>query len=363
MDRMRVDLPHLSEELDRFGNIRCYVRRFGRRIRIRGIPGSPAFLEAYRAALEALGGDGRRKAAQVLAPAPDGSLAWLGTRYFESPEFRKLDPKSQATRRLILEGCFRELWTDGTPMGQCPLAAVTPAKVKRLRDAKADKPGAANNRRKYLSSLFGWGVEAGLMQSNPARDVKKIKYATDGFRTWRLDEVAQFEAHYPPEHKARIALALLMFTGVRRCDLVRLGWQHIRDGWLKFVPGKTEYRRLELLELPILPQLAAALERCPRTNLTFVTTEQGKPFTAAGFGGWWRERCDDAGLPECAAHGLRKLGATIAAENGATVHQLMAIFGWTTPSQAMVYTRKAEKKKMASDAMHLVSLRDKVRQP
>jgi hypothetical protein len=39
------------------------------------------------------------------------------------------------------------------------------------------------------------------------------------------------------------------------------------------------------------------------------------------------------------AHGLRKAGATIAAENGATVHQLMAIYDWSTPNQAEVYTR------------------------
>jgi hypothetical protein len=30
--------------------------------------------------------------------------------------------------------------------------------VKRLRDLKKDLPGAANNRRKYLSAMFGWAV-------------------------------------------------------------------------------------------------------------------------------------------------------------------------------------------------------------
>ena len=40
--------------------------------------------------------------------------------------------------------------------------------------------------------------------------------------------------------------------------------------------------------------------------------------------------CDQAGLKLCTAHGLRKAGATIAANNGATAHQLMAIFGWAT---------------------------------
>ncbi|HWX58954.1 tyrosine-type recombinase/integrase [Bradyrhizobium sp.] len=77
--------------------------------------------------------------------------------------------------------------------------------------------------------------------------------------------------------------------------------------------------------------------------MTFLQTEYGKAFTAAGFGNWFRDRCDEAGLPQCTAHGLKKAAATIAAENGATTRQLMAMFDWTTESMAEVYTRAAEK--------------------
>jgi hypothetical protein len=51
---------------------------------------------------------------------------------------------------------------------------------------------------------------------------------------------------------------------------------------------------------------------------------------------------------------LRKAGATIAADNGATEHQLMAIYGWESPKQAAIYTRKANRKKLAGEAMHLI---------
>ncbi len=83
-------------------------------------------------------------------------------------------------------------------------------------------------------------------------------------------------------------------------------------------------------------------------------TEFGKPFTAAGFGNWFRKRCDEAGLKHCSAHGLRKAGVTIGADNGATEHQLMAIYGWESPKQAALYTRKANRKKLAGAAMHLL---------
>jgi hypothetical protein len=75
---------------------------------------------------------------------------------------------------------------------------------------------------------------------------------------------------------------------------------------------------------------------------------------AAGFAGWFRERCDEDGLPQCTAHGIRKAGATLAAENGATMHQLMAIFDCKTPGQAKVYTDAADRKRLAGRAMPLL---------
>jgi len=90
----------------------------------------------------------------------------------------------------------------------------------------------------------------------------------------------------------------------------------------------------------------------PSDHLTFPVTEYGRPFTANGFGNWFRERCDEAGLRHCSAHGLRKAGAA-AADNGATTHQLMAIFGWETVKQEN-YTKKANRRRLAGDAMHLL---------
>ena len=72
----------------------------------------------------------------------------------------------------------------------------------------------------------------------------------------------------------------------------------------------------------------------------------GRPFTDAGFGNWFRDRCVEAGVPG-RAHGLRKAGATIAANNGATSRQLMAIFGWDTPKEPERYTRAADQKHLA----------------
>jgi integrase len=79
--------------------------------------------------------------------------------------------------------------------------------------------------------MFGWAVEHGLIRFNPAREVRKVRYATAGFHAWTVDEVRQFEEKHPVGTKARLALALLLYFGVRRGDVVTLGRQHVKDGW------------------------------------------------------------------------------------------------------------------------------------
>ncbi len=292
-------------------------------------------------------------------PFPRNTFGWLGVQYFASAEFQALDLQSQATRRGVIEACFQEPRKDDDPepMGFCPLVHLGPRHIKRLRDLKKDKPGAANNRRKYLSAMCSWAVEQDppLLKTNPCRDVRRIKYATDGFHTWTLDEVRQFEARHPAGTKARLALALLLYTGTRRGDMVTLGKQHVKDGWLRFVPRKTRYKRFRLSEKPWLPCLAEIVAQSPIGDMTFLVTEYGKPFTAKGFGNWFRERCNEANLPHCTAHGLRKAGATLAAESGATTNPLMVIFDWDTPSQAKIYTDAADRKRLAGEAMPMLA--------
>jgi integrase len=159
---------------------------------------------------------------------------------------------------------------------------------------------------------------------------------------------------HPPGCTARLALALLLFTGQRKSDVIALGRQHVNDGWLHFTQFKNRNRRPVTLDLPILPELQAVIDTAPIGNLTFLVNAHGQPFTSAGFGNRMRKWCDAAGLKDCSAHGLRKAGACIAAENGATEAQLMAIFGWSDPNMAALYTKKARQKRIAGDAMGLL---------
>lgn len=359
-----IRLKYLWEDIDRHGNVRLYVvrGRGARKIRIHAAPGTPDFWAAYRAALDGRGA-GEADAPGLPAPAVPAapqSLRWLCQRYYASAEFKQLGERTRYVRRNILDRICRG--NEGRD-GNKPYRLLEARDIRAGRDALCGRPEAANAIIKALRQLYGWAIDAELAERNPARDVPYLKGNPDGFHTWSIEEVRQYEARHPLGSKARLALALLLFTGVRRSDVVRLGRQMVRDGWLHFTEIKGADRKVKERDIPILHELQAAIDTMPRkpepraeamTAMTFLVTEFGKPFTANGFGNWFRKRCNEAGLPHCAAHGLRKAGATIAADNGATEHQLMAIYGWESPKQAALYTRKANRRKLAGAAMHLL---------
>jgi integrase len=256
--RSNNDLPYLERDKDRHGNPRIYVRRNGKRVRIREQEGTLEFAKAYAEALEKLCGELPAKTAPPLTTHPKGTLGYMGAKYFASKEFEAIARKSQQARRSCLEECFKEPLSDDDPepMGNCPLKHLSSQKIRRLVKLRADQPGAATNRRKHLSALCHWGVEHDYLAMNPARDVKTVKSATGGYYTWTIVDVEKYIERHPLGTKAHLALALLLFTGARRQDMVTFGKQHVRDGWLRYVPLKTIYKRRTMSQKPILPILA-----------------------------------------------------------------------------------------------------------
>lgn len=231
---------------------------------------------------------------------------------------------------------------------------MKPKVIRVLLSRKASRPEAANGRLKAIRAVFGWAMEEGRINSNPARAVRRIKTHSSGYHSWTTGEAEKFEQHHAVGTKARLAYAILLYTGVRRSDLVRLGRQHVQDGWLQFQQHKNRNRHPVDMQIPILPELQRIIDESPTGDLTFLVTDYGQPFTPAGFSNRFRQWCNQAGLPHCTAHGLRKAAAAIAAENGATEHQLMSIFGWQSMKEAERYTKAARRKKLAGDAMPLL---------
>jgi integrase len=274
----------------------------------------------------------------------------LTIQYYGSAEFKRLEAHTQHVRRLVLDKLCRSTDTNGVRRGDKPYAQMEPRNVRALRDERAETPEAANQIVKVLRQVFGYAVVAELARSNAAKEVPYLSSSPEGFHSWTTDEVHRFEGRHPIGTKARLALALMLYTGQRRSDIVRLGRQHIKHGWLKITQHKNRSRKAIVVEIPVLAQLQDIIDASPCGDLTFLVTEFGKPFTPNGFGNWFRDRCIEAGVPG-RAHGLRKATAARLAELGASDREIMAVTGHQTSKEVDRYTKAAQRKVLAESAM------------
>jgi hypothetical protein len=80
---------------------------------------------------------------------------------------------------------------------------------------------------------------------------------TEGHRPWTEDEIARYETAHPIGSKARLALALPLYTALRKSDFLKVGPQHIRDGILHVTQQKTG-EKLQIAN----PLRAAGNSRC-----------------------------------------------------------------------------------------------------
>src|SRR5262245_60064190 len=248
--------PHLRLEKTRHGRRAWYVRfGDGPRIRIKSEYGTPEFEAAYQAALR-----GERSGLKSVGRV--GSLAWLISRYREVDAWRSL---SQATRRQR-ENIFREVIRTA---GTSPYSEVTKATIAAGRDRRAGTPAQARHFLQAMRGLFGWAAEAELVKHNPTlgiRDPRRPK--TDGFPVWSEADVEQYCSKWPLGNKERVWLDVLLYTGLRRGDAVRVGRQHVRDGVATLRTEKSQGQIT--VTIPILPVLARTLAAGPCGELAFI---------------------------------------------------------------------------------------------
>jgi len=330
----RIKLRYVKAWVDGEGRVYHYLRRRGHAlVRLPGIAGSAEFMDAYRAAL-----DSQPAPIGVTLRSKPGSTSAAVAAYYDSRTFYVLSAGTQAKQRGILER-FRD------EHGDKPLKLLPRKFIVEQLDGMA--PHSARNWLKALRAFLQWCATRDLIREDPTFGIKVKVPRSDGHHTWTEEEIAQFEAAHPLGTKAHLALALGLYTLQRRGDVVRMGRQHIRDGWLHVTQQKTS----KPLALPIyFTELPTVLAASPCGDLTFLVTKSGKSYGANDFSEQFRKWCDDAGLQHCTFHGLRKAGCRRLAEAGCSANQIAA---WSGQSLREVerYTRAADQARLARDAV------------
>jgi integrase len=321
-----------------------------RRIRFRAkgvdtyLPFPPLGAEFEAAYAQALAGVTEWRANVGISKTKPGSFDALTVSYYRSPEFAGLRESTKQTYRRIIER-FREAH------GKRMIRDLRREHIKALVGSMADKPQAANRLLSLLKIMLGHALDIGWISANPAQGLKGFSKKTKGFHTWTEAEIAAYEARHPEGSQARLALALLLYTAQRRSDVVAMGWDKIKGKHIVVKQVKTDAE----LDLFMLPALTEAIRPLPRDKPTFLTTAFGKPFTPAGFGNWFRERCNEAGLENCSAHGLRKAAARRMAEGGMSGDIIKAVTGHTDLKQVSVYTAAANQAALAEKGLKAIA--------
>lgn len=300
-----------------------------------------AFMAVYTKAMS-----GERLEAEIgVSKTIRGSFSDLIASYYRTPDFANLAPITQRTYRNDIER-FRKVHGDKR------VAGLTTDHIERLIALKADKPAAANRLRKTLKILMAHAVKKKFRSDNPTIGVRKLRDRTEGFRTWNEEEIAAFYAKHLKGTRARLAMDLLLTTGQRRSDVIRMGWQHVRSGFLTIRQSKTGTE----VAIPVIGRLAEVLANLKRENMTFLMTAQGKPFSDAGFTNWFRDMVKDAGLPDgLSPHGLRKAACVRLADAGRSATEIMAISGHRNLAEVQTYVEAANRKRAATAAMDSVA--------
>jgi integrase len=328
--------PHLHRETNRHGTTVWYVRiGKGPRIRIKATYGTPEFEMAYQAAIQG----------ELSQPAPKatrGSLEWLWMLYRQTNAWTDL---SLATRKQR-ENIMRVVLKTG---GNQPLSKITSGAIKAGIDRR--KPFAARHFVDTLRGMFKWAVAAEHVKSDPTTGLAVAKPKTKGFPPWTEDELEQYERHWPIGTRERVMFGVYCFTGLRRGDAARLGKQHIRNGIITIDTEKNDMR----VTIPVLPELAEIIAAGPTGELSIIASKKGQPIRKEVLGNLFKKACKAAGIPNKSAHGIRKAAATRAANNGATVATLEAIFGWEGGDMAALYTKAADRKRLAAEHMAKLS--------
>jgi integrase len=333
--------PHLHRETSRHGKTVWYVRvGKGARVRISATFGSPEFDDSYRAALS-------NKEPQPAGNASRGTLAWLWALYRASAAWLDL---SLATRRQRENIMLHVLKSGGAE----PLSRIDRRAILRGRERRAATPSQAKNFISTMRGLFNWAVDADVVRANPTQGIttnKSKKPKSGGFPVWTDDEIAMFERRWPRGTRERVMFDVFLYTGLRRGDAAVVGKQHVRNGVISIQTEKTGM----WVTIPILPELQATLNAGPTGDLAFIANAgNGNPLTKESLGNLFTEACKAAGVRK-SAHGLRKAAATNAANHGATVAELEAIFGWAGGQMAALYTRSANRRALSAGAINKLS--------
>lgn len=303
----------------------------------------PMYTEAWwKAYHAALAGTPQPKSGAGVSKTVPGTMNALIAEYYQSSAFTSKAATTQSTYRNQLEA-FRKDHGDG------PVREIKTKHLDAILGEIAKKSTAqAQKLKKRLTTLFRLAVKWEYREDNPMLNADRVLHKAKGYETWEEEDIAKFRAHWKVGTPQRIAMEILLYTGLRRSDAVRLGPQHIKDGRIVITARKTGVE----LSIPIHPEFRAVLDTITHDHLVFIATAYGAARSEFAFTNWIIQAAKDAGLPpHRSPHGLRKATCVRLFDAGCDVFEIMAITGHRDIKEVQTYIVAGNQKKKSQDAI------------
>lgn len=248
----------------------------------------------------------RREARQALT-----WRAWVTEHYMPAVELRK---KSTDDDRLYLVGTKKWGKRPEVPSetmrrwGALRLAEVTPARVEALFRVMAGRGRVLPNR--WLASIAACleaAVQAGHIEANPARRVKKLPPNPPRDRVLTDEEMARFVAALDRQADpfARAFFHVLAETGARSSEVSRMRWEDLDLAGAVWTLKSPKAGRVQHQPMPApTVRRLAALPRVDNSPWVFPGRDPLKP--RAGFREEWCKLIAEAGIAGVTIHDLRR---------------------------------------------------------
>lgn len=200
-----------------------------------------------------------------VAKTAPGTINDLVAQYYQSLRFTQKRPATQRNYKSVIEP-FRAEYGEGK------VAALQPQIIEAiLAKVAARSTSSAFNLPKRLHMLMTYAIKLGFRTDNPMLLVDKVEHERKGYETWEEEDIAKFRAHWKIGTTQRLTFELLLHTGLRVSDAVRLGPQHLKKGVHTIVVQKTRKEVGIPLHVDLVPVLDAITEK----HLTYLATAYG----------------------------------------------------------------------------------------
>ena len=280
-----------------------------------------------------------------------------------------LGPKTTGTPRRVaplfrdfVEGAWKEAHFEGYKLstrkgvrsvldrqllpafGSKRLDRIAPAHISRWFDRfSRTAPGNANHALDLLTQIVNFAIERDHLDTNPARSVQRNRrQALTRFLSReeiaRLHRVLDGQTRNSRCEQADI-IRLLLLTGCRRSEILRLRWSEVDRDRLARADGKTGPRIV-----PLNTQARRILERRPHGGSPFVFPSPRDPARprSRNLAFWYRAR-REAGIEDVRLHDLRHTHASHAVLNGVPVPVVSRLLGHSDVRTTLRYAHLGDR--------------------